>query len=202
MTNQSLVVVTRDQDLIALLQMVPGIRVRIVPRIDLRIEADLLLVDPRTLPLCRSEPLKRWASAHTLPNRQTLHRSRARMVRTAWARREQVLSAHNRTPTIGRFLTFARLNCHRACAVSEAACELGLSIRHLHRLVVRELHFAPLALLSLARLASVTDEVLLTDHKLTTIAEGHGYRDLPSFDRHFRRIVGVAPGIYRRRGGQ
>jgi AraC-like DNA-binding protein len=98
---------------------------------------------------------------------------------------------------VGAFLAIAREHDHEWFTVEEAAQSLDSSVRHLHRLIEREVGYAPSVLLHLARVESVAQDIERTGLSLSSIARSHRFPDLPTMTHQFKRFVGETPSQYR-----
>jgi len=87
-------------------------------------------------------------------------------------------------------------------ALDELATELGVTARHLRRIVERELGASPIALAQTRRL--LTAKQLLTDTALpmTQVALASGFQSVRRFNALFRARYRLAPGALRRSAAQ
>jgi len=86
-------------------------------------------------------------------------------------------------------------------SVAEVAVAVGLSPRHLTR-VMRELTgVAPAEYIERARLHRAATLLLKTDDPIKQVAAQAGYADVHHFTRAFGRVYECPPGAFRRRGG-
>jgi AraC-like DNA-binding protein len=75
----------------------------------------------------------------------------------------------------------------------------GLSAVQLERLCRRTLGLSPRSLIQRLRLEHAVHLILTTDETLGAIAGLCGFYDQSSFNRQFRRVLGITPGAYRHR---
>src|SRR6266446_3153831 len=115
----------------------------------------------------------------------------------AWAARRGILSLAGRPKKIRRFIRLARAQARGAMKVPAAARRLRMNVRFLTRLSVKELGYAPGVVIDLARIVRVAKELATTQRGYTAIATKYGFPDQSGMNRHFKRIVGVTPGVYR-----
>jgi AraC-like DNA-binding protein len=164
-----------------------------------------ILVGQGTVRPCCKEKLDQWilesAPIHGevrsfKPRRKTSpgHRSAT----DAWAERVRLMSGRCVNMKVDAFLATAKEHDHEWFTVQEAAQSLGLSVRHIRRLVEREVGYAPSVLLHLSRIESVAKEIERTGMPLSSIARSHHFPDLPTMTRQFKRFVGGPPSQYRR----
>jgi len=85
--------------------------------------------------------------------------------------------------------------------ISHMAGLCRMSERHFFRLFKQRTGHTFHEFVQHARIQAGCDLLLGTKAKIAAIAETVGYKDIPSFNRVFRRITGMTPGAYRRRGG-
>ena len=81
--------------------------------------------------------------------------------------------------------------------MSELAQLCGLSPVRFARLVQRVFHLTPRQVAMKMRLDEALHLLATTDHPLSDIALQTGFCDQSAFTRHFRRMTGVPPGIFR-----
>ncbi|CAM2065854.1 Helix-turn-helix transcriptional regulator [Sulfidibacter corallicola] len=75
--------------------------------------------------------------------------------------------------------------------------ELGLSPRSVQRLFKAEMDLSFRRYVQLARLMIAAELLRKADHSVADACEAAGYQSLSSFSRHFRRVIGVGPSLYR-----
>jgi len=135
----------------------------------------------------RQDPWKTDACAPQLPR-----------PRRAWSARADLLDP-SKSPSdiIGHLIALVRAHDHQRFSVTEAARELYMSVRQLHRICNAELNFPPGTLIDLACIESIAMEILKNECSLTTIATNHTFNDSSNMGRVFFRFVGMRPGLYR-----
>lgn len=83
------------------------------------------------------------------------------------------------------------------CSVSDAARELGMSVRHLQNLF-RQTGATPVNWLYAARLDRARGLLVGSDITVSDLASTVGFRDVSHFSRTFRKRFGTSPGEYRK----
>lgn len=83
--------------------------------------------------------------------------------------------------------------------VADLAAAADLSISRLERATRRTLGLSPKQLIIRTRIDEAIRRLDDTDLSLATIAGECGFYDQSSFNRIFRRVVGITPGAYRQR---
>ena len=84
-----------------------------------------------------------------------------------------------------------------AVCLDDLSRELGLSPRSIQRLFKAEMDLSFRRYVQLARLMIAADVLRKSDHSVADACEAAGYQSLSSFSRHFRRVIGVGPSLYR-----
>ena len=92
-------------------------------------------------------------------------------------------------------------NLNRPLPVKEIASHVGLSPRHLTRLLSEITGDAPATYVERVRMERARTLLLHSDHPIKRIAAEVGYADVHHFTRVFTRASGCAPGQYRRTDG-
>ena len=118
--------------------------------------------------------------------------------RLAWQERQRVLSWQPQDARQRQFLSLAFGAKGFGRSESEIAREMGMSTRHLCRLVRGWLGYTPKVVLDLIRLDNVA--ATMNDHELTLagIASTFGYGTRRTLTRQFRAFTGVPPSVHRR----
>lgn len=129
-------------------------------------------------------------------------RPRGSNARAAWMNRHRVLCRAWQPEGVRHFLRLIRSRGRRCCAVPEAAAELELSVRHLHRLIMDSLGCPPGTVIDLVRIVNVAREIARGRRPLKAIAKTHGFYDQAAMNRQFLRFTGVPPGEYRAKTGR
>ncbi len=83
------------------------------------------------------------------------------------------------------------------CSVSDAARDLGMSVRHLQKLF-RQTGATPVNWLYSARLDRARRLLLESEVTVGDLAGTVGFRDVSHFSRTFRQRFGASPGVYRK----
>jgi transcriptional regulator GlxA family with amidase domain len=115
----------------------------------------------------------------------------------SWSARKRLLSLSGRPEVIRKFIRLTRAHVHGALKVPAVAKRLGMNVRFLTRLSVKELGYPPGVVIDLARIVRVAKEIATTQRGFTAIARRYGFPDQAGMNRQFKRIVGVPPGVYR-----
>lgn len=97
-----------------------------------------------------------------------------------------------------RFAHLVELHYREHWRIGTYARALGLTADHLHALCVRQTGAGPLALLHRRLGEEACRRLEQTGEPVEQIAYSLGFRDAAYFNRFFRRIVGAAPGSWRR----
>jgi AraC family L-rhamnose operon transcriptional activator RhaR len=85
--------------------------------------------------------------------------------------------------------------------VADVAQAVGMSPRHLTRVVRAFAGVAPAEYIEQARLHRAATLLLKTDDPIKQVAQSAGYADVHHFTRAFGRVYGCPPGVFRKRGG-
>lgn len=117
----------------------------------------------------------------------------------AWADRARLMSFPGVHSRVTAFFASAKEHDHEWFTVQDTAQTLGLSVRHLARLVKQEVGYSPQIILHLARIDSVARAIERSRDSISTIAILHRFPTLPTMIHQFRQYVGESPGQYRRR---
>ncbi|WP_217596068.1 AraC family transcriptional regulator [Cohnella sp. GbtcB17] len=86
-------------------------------------------------------------------------------------------------------------------STSALAAAAGIGERQFQRLFVRYTGMTPLAYQQSLRMREACRLLRDTDWKLVAVAEAVGYQDMSHFAALFKRVVGCAPGQYRKQAG-
>ena len=120
--------------------------------------------------------------------------------------------AHLKAPTTQKMLSEGGLACRQArraleyieahlgsqIEIREIAQLVALSRSHFSRIFKRCVGFSPRAYVSARRVERAKFMMRCTSERLSDIAVVCGFADQPHLNRHFRRIVGMSPGLWRR----
>jgi AraC family transcriptional regulator len=119
---------------------------------------------------------------------------------------------HLEAPTTQKMLRGGGLACRQAkralehieahlgsqIEIREIAQLVALSRSHFSRIFKRCVGFSPRAYVSARRVERAKFMMRCTSERLSDIAVVCGFADQPHLNRHFRRIVGMSPGLWRR----
>ncbi len=103
-----------------------------------------------------------------------------------------------RDPGVGRALALLHERPSEAWALERLGEEAGLSRSVLHERFVHFIGQPPMQYLAQWRMQLAAARLRDTDEKILEIALDVGYESEAAFSRAFRRVVGVAPGAWRR----
>jgi AraC family transcriptional regulator len=120
--------------------------------------------------------------------------------------------AHLEAPTTRKMLREGGLACRQAkraleyieahlgsqIEIREIAELVALSRSHFSRMFKRCVGFSPRVYVSTRRVEQAKLMMRCTSERLSDIAVVCGFADQPHLNRHFRRIVGMSPGLWRR----
>lgn len=103
-------------------------------------------------------------------------------------------------PLVRRALAMVLAQLDQRLTLTELACRLGTSRAALARRFQAALGTSPERYITRLRLEEAARRLLHTDAGLAQIAAAVGYQSEFAFSRAFKRLHGVAPGLFRRRG--
>lgn len=106
-----------------------------------------------------------------------------------------------RDDEIGRAVNYIRKNFRKNIAISDLVKVSGLNHRKLHRGFIELFAVAPMQFITRTRIESACDDLLVTQKKLTEIAQDNGFYDQSSFTQHFRKMMKITPLKYRKQKG-
>jgi AraC-like DNA-binding protein len=157
-----------------------------------------VLTDPRTCcPGCRNRLNGAPRVVARSPDLVVEPDASPRGARTAWETRQTILSPREVSALAHRFLEVAEMHRAESYSVTEAARDMDISARHLHRVCRESFGQAAGTLLGLVRVVSVARAIEERRLTLGEIARVHGYADGWAMHRHFVRYLGVGPSHYR-----
>ncbi|MDQ0395742.1 helix-turn-helix transcriptional regulator [Labrys monachus] len=102
--------------------------------------------------------------------------------------------------TVQRFRQLIELHYRENLSVDEYSDRLGVTRAHLHDACLRATRETPLALIHVRLLEEAQSRLEQTDLSVEQIGYSLGFRDPSYFNRFFKRLSGVTPGVYRQRG--
>lgn len=94
-------------------------------------------------------------------------------------------------------LHFIEANVSERMSLAAMARKAGMSAYHFLRIFRQIVGLTPHQFVLRARLHRAAMLLKRSDQPVSTIALDAGFEDLSTFNRRFRRVMGVAPGIYR-----
>jgi len=105
-----------------------------------------------------------------------------------------------RDPVVGRALSLLHQRPAQSWTLEQLGREAGLSRSSLHERFVHFIGQPPMQYLTSWRMQAAAGRLRDGDAKLAEIALAVGYESEAAFSRAFKRVVGVAPGAWRREG--
>jgi len=106
-------------------------------------------------------------------------------------------AASHGLPELAQAIEMLQARLQNPPEMAELAKLCGLSTVRFTRLVQRVFHLTPRQLAMKVRLDEALHLLATTDRALSDIALETGFCDQSAFTRHFRRMTGVPPGIFR-----
>ena len=100
-------------------------------------------------------------------------------------------------PDLARVLTHVQDHLDSSLRIEELAEIGGMSVHQLEARVQRVFHINPRQLVLKYRLDEALRLLGTTEQSLSEIALATGFCDQSAFTRHFRRMTGMPPGLYR-----
>jgi transcriptional regulator GlxA family with amidase domain len=97
-----------------------------------------------------------------------------------------------------RTLDYIEANLGAKVGIEEMANVVTLSKSHFSRAFKRSLGSSPMAFVAARRVERAKLMMTSTRDRLTDIALACGFADQSHLNRHFRRVVGTSPGLWRR----
>ena len=97
-----------------------------------------------------------------------------------------------------RTVAYIEANLESKLAIGELADLVALSKGHFSRAFKQSLGSSPMAYVGLRRIERAKLMMTSTNERLTNIALACGFADQSHLNRHFRRVVGMSPGHWRR----
>ncbi|WP_139995153.1 AraC family transcriptional regulator [Paenibacillus paridis] len=143
--------------------------------------------------------LYREMSVQGIGSATMLHTLLSQLVVTAY--RKNLSNSDKPRSEVANFdqiLQFLKQNMHEAVTLSELARVSKWSDRHLQRLFQRQTGQSFGSYLQNLRVQKSCELLRSSEHKISSIAERVGYRDMDSFNAVFKKIVGQPPRQYRK----
>lgn len=100
---------------------------------------------------------------------------------------------------IKQFLVYLQHHYAQDLSLQQIASEIGVSARHLNRIVHQELGLSPKEYMNRYRIQQAIKLLRTTSTSISTVAALVGFDDPNYFSRVFRQHTGYAPGTYRAR---
>jgi len=99
---------------------------------------------------------------------------------------------------VKRTVAYVEANLGSKLAVGEMADLVALGKCHFSRAFKRSLGSSPMAYVGLRRVERAKLMMTTTSERLSDIALACGFADQSHFNRYFRHVVGMSPGLWRR----
>lgn len=96
-------------------------------------------------------------------------------------------------------VAFVREHRGRALTTGDLARAVGVSERHLHRILRKAMGVTPHELMLRLRIEAAGEQLAGTDLKIAEIAVDNGFCDQSAFTKHFRARTGLTPRAFRKR---
>ena len=100
--------------------------------------------------------------------------------------------------TVQRFARLIELHYREGMPIGAYASRLGLNQARLHEACTRLAGRTPLAMVHERLLEEARLRLLQTELSVEQVAYSLGFRDAAYFNRFFKRLAGVSPGVFRR----
>lgn len=99
---------------------------------------------------------------------------------------------------LSKLLDWARAHLAQPHTLNSLARKASMSPRTLQRQFKETVGLAPYDWLVRERVALAKDLLQASKHSMTRVAEAVGFKSQETFRRHFRRVAGTSPAMYRR----
>lgn len=96
-------------------------------------------------------------------------------------------------------VAFVRAHRGRALTTADLAKAVGVSERHLHRILQKAMGVTPHELMLRLRIEAAGEQLASSDVAIAKIAVDHGFCDQSAFTKHFRTRTGLTPKAFRKR---
>lgn len=96
-------------------------------------------------------------------------------------------------------VAYVRANRGRALTTADIAKAVGVSERHLHRILQKAMGVTPHELMLRLRIEAAGEQLASTDFTIAKIAVDNGFCDQSAFTKHFRTRTGLTPKEFRKR---
>lgn len=107
------------------------------------------------------------------------------------------INSASHSPLIARINDWAEHHLSNGFNIDELAEDMAMSVRTLHRHVLKDTGMTPANYLQQRRIETARRLLESTDFSILEIAQRIGYSDSSAFSRVFTRSLGVAPAQYR-----
>lgn len=96
-------------------------------------------------------------------------------------------------------ITFIKNHFSNGIKVSDIANAICINRSYLYKLFKKNLNVSPQEFLTKFRISRAKELLIVTQLSIESIAFSCGYKDTLVFSKAFRKVVGVAPSVYRKR---
>lgn len=103
---------------------------------------------------------------------------------------------------VQRFARLIELHYREAMPIGAYASRLGVNQAKLHEACTRVAGLTPLAMVHERLLEEARLRLLQTELSVEQVGYSLGFRDAAYFNRFFKRLAGVSPGVFRRAAGR
>ena len=101
-------------------------------------------------------------------------------------------------PRLQALATYVRAHLTEHWTLEKAAKRIGLEKKYFSAFFRSKVGTSWTEWVRLMRVLHATEEIRLREESITRIARGAGFRDLRTFERAFKRYVGVPPKVYQK----
>ena len=99
-------------------------------------------------------------------------------------------------PRLQALATYARAHLGEQVTLEQAATRVGLEKKYFSAFFRSKVGITWTEWLRLLRVLHAAEQIRLREESIRDIASGAGFRDLRTFERAFKRYVGVPPKVY------
>jgi AraC family transcriptional regulator len=169
---------------------VPGVR-------NARFDAPRLPPLPQLAPILAQAETAREEGDQDALEEVAVRLSAAALATLADVRPSQYAATARDLRRVTEVLHFIEANVTDRISLAAMARKAGMSAYHFLRMFRQIVGLTPHQFVLRARLHRAAMLLKRSDQPVSTIALDAGFEDLSTFNRRFRRVMGVAPGIYR-----
>lgn len=113
---------------------------------------------------------------------------------------EGLLPFYHRNHILEKAMQYIEKNYARPIRIEEIAAECGISETHFRRVFGEALHMTPVEYINRVRIRAACEMLRKTEDPIMYIAKQVGFTTLSTFNRNFKRMLGVSPFDWRHRG--